>query len=51
VKASQQTNGVTTGDWVYHAREAKPGVNTENVTTSNRLNAEAWQGMKTQLGI
>lgn len=51
VKASQQTNGVTTGDWVYHAREAKPGVNTENVTTSNRLSAEAWQGMKTQLGI
>lgn len=51
VKASQQTNGVATGDWVYQAREAKPGVNTENVSTSNRLSAEAWQGMKTQLGI
>jgi hypothetical protein len=51
VKASQQTNGVTTGDWVYQAREAKPGANAENVSISNRLGAEAWQGMKTQLGI
>lgn len=51
VKASQQANSVVDGNWVYQAREAKPGAHTENVIASNRLNAEAWQGLKTQLGL
>ena len=51
VKAAQQANNVVEGNWVYQAREAKPGSNAENVSTSNRLNTEAWQGLKTQLGL
>ena len=51
VKAAQQANNVVEGNWVYQAREAKPGPNAENVSTSNRLNTEAWQGLKTQLGL
>lgn len=51
VKASQQTNAVASGDWVYQAREAKPGNNADNVTRSNRLNGAAWQAMKSALAI
>lgn len=51
VKASQQTNAVTSGDWVYQAREAKPGNNTENVSRTNRINGVAWQAMKTALAL
>ena len=51
VKAAQQSNGVTTGDWVYQARQNKPGVNADNVTVANRLSTTGWQAMKTQLGL
>ena len=52
VKASQQLNGVTTeGDWIYQAREAKPGLNVDNLSTNNRISGEGWQALKTQLGL
>jgi hypothetical protein len=51
VKASQQANTVTSGDWVYAAREIKPGNHAESVSVSNRLTAVGWQALKTQLGI
>lgn len=51
VRASQQANSVVEGNWIYQARESKPGGHAENVSTSNRLNTEAWQGLKTQLGL
>ena len=52
VKASQQVNGVTGGgDWVYQVREAKPGLNAENVGTTNRISPEGWRALKTQLGL
>ena len=51
VKASQQANAVTTGDWVYAAREVKSGVNAESISVSNRLTSVGWQAMKNQLGI
>lgn len=51
VKATQQTNGVATGDWVYQARENKPGAHADNVSRVSRLSATGWQAMKTQLGL
>ena len=35
VKAAQHANNVVEGNWVYQAREAKPGANAENVSTSS----------------
>ena len=50
VKASNQANAVTSGDWVYRVRWLKP--DTESNTTRNiQLNGTAWTAMKTQLGL
>ena len=46
----QNAPGVVSGNWVYQARENKPDFNS-NFSVSKRLNATAWQAMKTQLGL
>lgn len=38
------------GDWVFQARENKP-TEAGSVTVANRLNATAWDAMKTTLGL
>lgn len=50
VKADNQANGVTGGDWVFAARQRKPDVDS-NLSSSKRLNGTAWTAMKDELGI
>ena len=46
----QNVPSVVSGKWVYQARENKPDFNS-NFSMSKRLNATAWQAMRTQLGL
>ena len=44
------TAGITNGDWVFRARQAKPTF-TASFGSNKRLNGTAWTEMKKQLGL